>query len=75
MLVELAWLLMRWNPGYRAVAKWRARMEDPGTARAARRKAAVAIARQFIVDWWRIRTGRATPQELGLEMKPAAAAR
>lgn len=29
---------------------------------------AVAIARRFAVDWWRIRTGRADPSDLGLKM-------
>ena len=74
MLLELAWLLMRWNPGYKAEEKWSARLDGPGGGRPTRKKVAVAIARQFVVDWWRIRTGRATPQELGLETKPAAQA-
>ena len=34
---------------------------------------AVGLARQFIVDWWRIRTGKTTPEKLGLQMSwPAA---
>jgi hypothetical protein len=28
----------------------------------------VALARGFGVDWWRLRTGRTTPEKLGLEL-------
>jgi hypothetical protein len=28
----------------------------------------VGLARQFVVDWWRIRTDRTTPEKLGLQM-------
>ncbi len=34
-----------------------------------------AIARQFAVDWWRIRTGRITPAQLGLTLKALPAMR
>jgi hypothetical protein len=28
----------------------------------------MALARGFAVDWWRIRTGQTTPEQLGLVM-------
>ena len=33
-----------------------------------RKKAIVALARQLAVDLWRVRTGRLTPEQLGLEI-------
>jgi hypothetical protein len=43
-----------------------------GTNRAAlKKKAMVAIARQLIVDLWRLQTGRLTAQELNLLMVDA----
>jgi transposase len=66
-LVETAWRLVRFQPNYRAVRKWRAvlRKDARGTG-AARKKAIVAVARQLAVDLWRIRTGQVTPESLGL---------
>lgn len=69
MLIECAWLLMRWNPDYRGVLKWRDRLLDAKLTRSSKKKIAVAIARQFAVDWWRVRTGRIQPEEIGLDMK------
>ena len=68
--VELAWRLQRFQPGYRAV---RRRLEAIAQARArgnsaARKKLAVGLAREFMVDWWRIRTGKVKPEKLGLSM-------
>ena len=69
ILIECAWQLIRWNPNYHAVAKWREQLESAKATRSSRKKVVVAIARQFAVDWWRIRTGVCTPQSLGLQMK------
>ena len=71
MLVECAWLLIRWNPGYVAVVKWQNRLEAAKATKASRKKVVVAIARQFAVDWWRVRTGQVTAESLGLAMKEA----
>jgi len=38
------------------------------TTGALRKKAIVALARQLAVDLWRVRTGRLTQQQLGLEI-------
>lgn len=69
MLIECAWLLIRWNSGYRGVEKWREKLLDAKLTRASKKKIVVAIARQFAVDWWRVRTGRVRPEDIGLNMK------
>jgi transposase len=66
-LVELAWRMVRFQPNYKAVRKWRATLARGAMATGpARKKAIVAVARQLAVDLWRIRTGRCTAQQLGL---------
>jgi transposase len=66
-LVELAWRLVRFQPSYKAVRKWRAILNKGALATgAARKKAIVAVARQLAIDLWRIKTGRLTSEQLGL---------
>ena len=66
-LVELAWRLVRFQPNYKPIVKWRQILAKGALATgAARKKAIVAVARQLAVDLWRVRTGRCTPQALGL---------
>ncbi len=68
-LVELAWRLVRFQPEYRPVVKWRKVLAKGALATgAARKKAIVAVARQLAVDLWRIRTGRLNPEQLGLSI-------
>jgi transposase len=68
-LVELAWRLVRFQPNYRPVVKWRQVLAKGALATgAARKKAIVAVARQLAVDLWRIRTGRLNPEQLGLSL-------
>lgn len=66
-LVELAWRLVRFQPNYKPIQKWK-RVLGHGAAAtgAARKKAIVAVARQLAIDLWRIRTGRCTPEQFGL---------
>jgi transposase len=66
-LVEAAWRLVRFQPNYKPIIKWR-RTLGPGAPAtgAARKKAIVAVARQPAVDLWRIRTGRLSAETLGL---------
>lgn len=59
MLVECVWLLMQWNPGYVGIEKWRDKLDQAKLTKASKKKIVVAIARQFAVDWWQVRTGRA----------------
>jgi transposase len=66
-LVETAWRLVRFQPNYKPVVKWRETLRKGALATgAARKKAIVAVARQLAVDLWRIRTGRLTAEQLGL---------
>jgi hypothetical protein len=51
------------------VHKWKERLQKGQlTTGAARQKAIVALARQLAVDLWRVRTGRLTQEQLGLEI-------
>jgi transposase len=75
-LVELAWRMVRFQPEYRAVVKWRHLLAKGALATGpARKKAIVAVARQLAVDLWRLRTGRVTPAALGLTFKDEARGR
>ena len=66
-LVEAAWRLVRFQPNYKPVVKWRSTLCKGALATgAARKKAIVAVARQLAVDLWRIRTGRIRAEQLGL---------
>jgi transposase len=68
-LVELAWRLVRFQPQYKPVVKWRRVLAKGALATGAvRKKAIVAVARQLAVDLWRIRTGRLNPDQLGLSI-------
>ena len=66
LLVEAAWRLLRHQPSYHAVAKWREALLAGPCSVARKKKIIVAIARQLAIDMWRMATGRATPQQLGL---------
>jgi transposase len=65
LLVEAAWRLLRYQPDYRGVAKWREAFHTTPLSPARKKKILVAIARQLAVDLWRLATGRATAQQLG----------
>ena len=66
-LVETAWRMVRFQPNYKPVLKWRETLHKGALAtKAARKKAIVAVARQLAVDLWRIRTGRVTAEQMGL---------
>lgn len=70
ILVELSWRLLTFQPDYHAVKSRRSALDTAKRKadKATRKKLLVGLARQFIVDWWRIRTGRTTPEKLGLQM-------
>ena len=75
ILIEASWRLQHFQPDYHALKARRAALDAAKRKgdKAARKKLCVGLARQFIVDWWRIRTGRTTPAKLGLHMSwPAA---
>jgi transposase len=66
LLIECLWRLSLSQPNYRLVKKWQPLLLEAGASKARRKKIIVAMARQFAVDWWRIRTGRVTTRKLGL---------
>jgi transposase len=61
-LIEAAWRLYRFQPHYPPVMKFFGR----GSGGRARRRAIVAVARQLAIDLWRLNTGKASAQEVGL---------
>ena len=70
ILIEAGWRLRQFQPEYRAVKQRQAAFDvakQKGNS-PARKRLGVALSRQFIVDWWRIKTGRTTPAQLGLQM-------
>jgi transposase len=70
ILVELSWRLSKFQPDYHAVKARRAAIDQAKRKgdKATRKKLCVGLARQFVVDWWRVRTGRTTAEKLGLQM-------
>lgn len=66
LLVELAWRIIRHQPASRVMRKWGPRLRNAPKGR--RKQIAVAVAREFCVDWWRIRTGRCTAGDLGYDL-------
>lgn len=75
ILLEASWRFQQFQPEYKAVKQRRPAIDEARAKnnKAAKKKLSVGLARQFIVDWWRIRTGRTTPEKLGLQMSwPAA---
>ena len=65
-LIELAWRVVRYQPDYPPVRRWRAALL--GESAAGRKKAIVAIGRKLAIDQWRLATGRTTAQNLNLKM-------
>ena len=67
-LVELAWRLVRFQPGYGPIKKRLTILAKGARATGvARKKAIVAVARQLAVDLWRWQTGRCTAAQLGFQ--------
>lgn len=72
LLVELAWRMVYWQPGYKRLKGWEV-LRQAGSSRQRRQRkiALVALARQLAVDLWRWQTGRVSPAELGWKMAAA----
>jgi transposase len=66
--LEAAWRLLKFQPNYRAVLWVREKLRDANKRRS--KQISVALARRFFVDWWRVRTGQITAEELGFVFKP-----
>jgi len=67
LLIEAVWRLFKFQPEYRAIAKWLPALTALRISGARKKKIIVAIARQLAVDLWRIATGRTTAAALGLQ--------
>lgn len=65
-LIELAWRTLRFQPQYPPLQRWRAVLASSQSSAATRKKAIVAVGRRLAIDLWRLNTGRATAQKLGL---------
>jgi transposase len=67
LLIEAAWRLFQFQPGYHAIVKWHPALTELRLSSARKKKIVVAIARQLAVDLWRLGTGRTTAAALGLQ--------
>lgn len=67
---EAVWRLYKFQPDYKGVIWARGHLIDANKSRA--KQIAVALARRFLVDWWRLRTGRVSAAELGLKFASPA---
>lgn len=74
LAVEAAWRLVRFQPDYIRVRKFREHCLREGASPGKRRKLLVGVAREFLIDWWRMRTGRTTAEKLGWKLRVAEAA-
>lgn len=68
--IELVWRLPRFQPNYGPILQWGQSLCSAN--KVLKKKAAVAVARRVVIDIWRMRTGRKSPQELGLVLNPKA---
>lgn len=73
MLIEAVWRMFHFQPEYRAIKRWTERMAEEPFGPARKKKMAVAIAREFAIDWWRIQTGAIKPEDVGLRVGYPAA--
>ena len=61
ILVEMVWRMRKWQPGFKPI-----RELNESSSRRAKKRLVVKAARRLAVGLWRLMTGRATAQELGL---------
>ena len=66
-LVELAWRCVRFQPEYPPLKRWKPVLVSSKSTGAAKKKAIVAVGRKLAIDLWRLNTGRATREQLGLK--------
>jgi transposase len=67
-LIECAWRMVLRQPGYWLVKKWRGVLLNPKMHVRRRKQAIVAFARQLLIDIWKWKTGKVTPESLGWQM-------
>lgn len=68
ILVECAWRMVLKQKDYWLVKKWAHVLLNPKVHARRRKRAIVAFARQLLVDIWKWKTGRTTPEALGWAM-------
>jgi len=73
-LIEAAWRWVVYQPQSRLMQRWGGILYNPKAHKRQRKRAIVAVARSLLVDLWRWRTGRVTPEQLGWVMVEAPAA-
>ena len=61
---ETAWRLFKHQPDYHVIIWARRKMAGANSHRM--KQIALAVARRFLVDWWKVRTGQTTFAALGL---------
>jgi transposase len=61
---ETAWRLFKHQPDYHVILWARQKMAGANSSRM--KQIALAVARRFLVDWWKVRTGQTTFAALGL---------
>jgi len=66
-LIELSWRCLRFQPNYPPIEKWRSVLLNPKATGAMKKKAIVAVGRRLAIDLWRVNTGRAIKEKLGLK--------
>jgi transposase len=64
-LIECAWRMVRGQPEYWLVKKWRGVLLNPKVHARRRKQVIVAFARQLLIDLWKWKTGRVSPETLG----------
>jgi len=64
-LIECAWRMLLQQPDYWLVKKWRGVLCTPKVHPRRRKKAIVAFARQMLIDIWKWKLGKVTPESLG----------
>lgn len=67
-LIECAWRIVRQQPDYWLVKKWAGVLLNRKTHLRRRKQIIVAFARQLLIDIWKWKTGRVSPQTLGWRM-------
>jgi transposase len=67
-LVECAWRMLYYQRNYWLVKKWEPVLLDARAHARRRKQAVVAFARQLLIDLWKWKTGRASPESLGWSM-------
>jgi transposase len=67
-LIEAAWRLLIYQSDYWLVKKWKHVLANPTAHVRQRKKVIVAFARQLLVDLWKWKTTKATPESLGWSM-------